>query len=530
MKGRNNNPQRSNKNKAINVLHRKESSSDSEDVLRLHALKKISTFNTSRIEKEEDKRWEVTLKLNTRDVRFRIDTGARCNTMVLDELHKIGLQENLESSKTVLRSYTNHQIKPVGAVNVETTYGNLTVPVQFEVIDISQENIICGATAEILNLVRRINTVEEQSDHIPEEFYDIPDLTTATGALPGEYTIKLDPTAKGVVHAPRRQPAALKSKIIDTLKQMEQNKHIVKVDEPTEWVSSMVVSLRNDKVRICLDPLDLNKAILREHYPMKTIEEVVSDTNMADAKVFSVLDAKQGFLQILLDDESSLLTTFNTPIGRYRWLRLPFGLKCAPEIYQRIMDQMLKGIDGATAIMDDILVAGRSVEHHDGILKWVLERTASYNLKLNYQKCKIRLNSVKYVGHIITSQGVQADPDKLKAVKNMPVPMDKSAVKRFLGFVTYLSKFIPNFSKVSAPLREIQHQEDFAWGPSEQSSFDKLKELCCNSPVLAYYDVQKPVEVQCDASKDGLGCVLLQEGRPIAYSSRSMSKTETRYA
>ncbi len=107
--------------------------------------------------------------------------------------------------------------------------------------------------------------------------------------------------------------------------------YIAKVDQPTEWVSSMVTVVRNGKIRICIDPSDLNKAIKREHYPMRTIEEVVSA--ILGAKVFSVLDAKSGFLQIELDEASSLLTTFNTPIGRFRWLRLPFGLKCSPEIF-----------------------------------------------------------------------------------------------------------------------------------------------------------------------------------------------------
>jgi len=137
-----------------------------------------------------------------------------------------------------------------------------------------------------------------------------------------------------------------------------------------------------DKIRICIDPSDLNKAIKREHYPMRSIEEVIS--TMPGAKVFSILDAKSGFLQIELDEASSLLTTFNTPIGRFRWLRLPFGIKCAPEIFQRIMDQMLEGIDGATGVMDNILIAASTIKEHDAILRKVVERATSYNLKLNF--------------------------------------------------------------------------------------------------------------------------------------------------
>ena len=129
----------------------------------------------------------------------------------------------------------------------------------------------------------------------------------------------------------------------------------------------MVVNVKNGKVRICIDPWDLNKAILREHHPMKTVEEVT--INIPNATVFFVLDAKQGFLKIKLDNDSSYLTTFNTPQGRYQWLHLPFGLKCAPEIFQRIMDNKLEDIDGAEAIMDGILIAGKDKASHDVILK-----------------------------------------------------------------------------------------------------------------------------------------------------------------
>lgn len=178
-----------------------------------------------------------------------------------------------------------------------------------------------------------------------------PELIKTSGTLPGEHNIVIDPEAVGVIHAPRRQPAALKPLIIGKLKEMEQNGYITKVDTPTEWVSAMVVSTRNNKIRICLDPLDLNKVVKRAHHPMKTVEDIVS--NIPNACVFSKLDAKSGFLQIKLNEKSSYLTTFNTPIGRYRWLRLPFGIKSAPEIFQHIMDQMLEGIEGAAAVMDD---------------------------------------------------------------------------------------------------------------------------------------------------------------------------------
>ena len=310
---------------------------------------------------------------------------------------------------------------------------------------------------------------------------------------------------------------------------MEKDGHITKVEQPTEWVSSMVATVRNGKVRICIDPSDLNKVIKREHHPMRNIEDVVSA--IPGAKVFSVLDAKSGFLQIRLDEESSLITTFNTPIGRYRWLRLPFGLKCAPEIFQRIMDEMLEGIAGAVSVMDDILVAAPTMEEHDAILRRVVEKATSYNLKLNFSKCHIRQSAVSYVGHLITAHGLKPDPAKVEAIRCMTPPTDKDGVRRFLGFVTYLSKFIPNLSEEDAPLRQLLKGDvEFLWQPAQQRAFDRLRELCTRPPVLRFFDPAKPVEIFCDASSSGLGAVLLQENQPVAFSSRSLTDAETRYA
>ena len=321
----------------------------------------------------------------------------------------------------------------------------------------------------------------------------------------------------------------LRGKILEKLHEIEEDGYITKVEPPTEWVSSMVAVVKNGKVRICIDPSDLNKVIKREHHPMRTVEEVVS--MIPGAKVFSVLDAKSGFLQIELEESWSFLTTFNTPIGRFRWLRLPFGIKCAPEIYQRIMDQMLEGIEGAVSVMDDILIAAPTVQEHDAILRRVVEKATSYNLKLNFNKCHIRQPSVPYVGHLITADGLKPDPAKVEAVQGMSPPLDKEGVHRFLGFVTYLSKFIPNLSEVDAPLRQLLKRDvEFAWQPAQQQAFDKLKELCKHPPVLKYFDPAKPVVISRDASSSGLGAVLLQEDQPIAFSSRSLTDAETSYA
>ena len=165
-------------------------------------------------------------------------------------------------------------------------------------------------------------------------------------------------------------------------------------------------------------------------------------------------------MQICLDKPSSFLTTFNTPVGRYHWLRLPYGLKYSPE-YSK---QMLEGIEWETAVMDDILVAGCNIRHHDYVLKRVMQWAASYNLQLNFRKCQIQKSSVPYIGHLLTAEGVQLYQFKTEAVEKMPRPTEKQSVQCFLGFVQYLGRFIPNVSDTSKPLPDVCKTDvEFTW-------------------------------------------------------------------
>ncbi|KAA0714109.1 Retrovirus-related Pol polyprotein from transposon opus [Triplophysa tibetana] len=310
---------------------------------------------------------------------------------------------------------------------------------------------------------------------------------------------------------------------------MEQMNVIARQTDPTDWVSSMVTIVKPDKIRICLDPQDLNKAIKREHYPLLTVEEVVS--NMPNAKVFSVLDANQGFWQIKLDEDSSKLCTFNTPIGRYRFLRLPFGISSASEVFQRAVVQMIEDLDGVINIVDDLLVWGETVREHDARLKKLLQRAREYNLKLNKKKCQIRTSQIKYIGHVLTAEGLKPDEEKVRAVVQLPPPEDKQALQRFLGMLQYLAKFIPNLSEVSAPVRQLLEKDaEWFWGNEQEKSFQKLKALATNAPTLKYYNVNKPLTLSVDASSEGMGAVLLQDQRPVAYGSRALTDCQRRYA
>lgn len=281
-------------------------------------------------------------------------------------------------------------------------------------------------------------------------------LFKGLGSLGGETTIHLKEDATPVVHTARRIPHAIKDRLKEELDKMEESKVIVRVTKPTDWVNSLVVVEKpNGKLRICLDPRDLNAAIKRpHHYVMPTLDDALA--KMTGSKYFSKLDAKSGYWQIKLSDQSSYLTNSNTPFGRYRFLRLPFGVISAQDEFQRKVDETFEeGIPGVTALVDNILVMGITREEHDANLRATLQRATLKNLKLNPNKLIIGAQEVEYFGHIVSSEGLKPDPAKVKATREMSPPTDKKDLPTVLGMITYLAKFAPQLSDITKPMRDL---------------------------------------------------------------------------
>ena len=247
------------------------------------------------------------------------------------------------------------------------------------------------------------------------------------------------------------------------------------------------------------------------------------------------MDASSGYWQIKVDEESSNLLTFNTPFGRHRIKRLPFGIHSAAEVFQKEISQIIDGIEGAANDQDDIIVFVKDNEEYDKALEQVLERIRKSGLKLNKKKCIIRVTETTFLGHLISASGIKADPRKIQAILNMPVPNTKVELQRFLGMITYLGKFLPNLSKETAPLRQLL-EKDVQWHFEQQheTAVNTLKKMVTSSPVLAYYELKLPTRVTANLSKSGLGAVLKQkheeEWKPVAFASRAMTQSEQHYA
>ena len=511
--------------KRMNAL---EQSEDEDDMfigtLSVEHEKHISVMESAESESKEEK-WTESLIINSKIVTFKLDTGADCNAMSVNTFNALDVRGRLRASKSKLVAFFGQKIAPLGKRALTCEYKGQKHNIEFEITQEEVPSILGGATCVKLGLVKRVHEVKMEND-ILKEFEDLFD---GLGCIPGQHHIQIDHTVTPVVHAPRRIPVALRDRVVEELQRMVKMGVITRQTEPTEWVNSMVTVVTPKKIRICMDPKDLNEAIKREHYPLLTVEEVVS--RMPKAKYFSVLDANKGFWQIKLDEESSKLCTFNTPIGRYRFLRLPFGISSAPEVFQRAIAQMIEGLEGVVNIIDDLLVWGDSVEEHDHRLRLLLQRAKENNLKLNRDKCKVRTEEIKYIGHKLSASGLKPDDEKVRAVTQLPPPQDRKELMRFNGMVQYLAKFIPNLSEISAPLRKLlEGDTEWHWEEPQKRSFERLKELVTNAPTLKFYDVNKPVTLSVDASSEGIGAVLLQEGQPVAYGSRALSDCQRRYA
>ena len=306
-----------------------------------------------------------------------------------------------------------------------------------------------------MHVIQHINAIKDNS--ILDEF---PEVFQGLSCLSGKYHININPLVPPVVHPPRRVPHSRRESLKKELDRMVEAGILEKVplNEPADWVSSLVcVNKPDGSIRVCVDPKDLNVAIKREHYPLPLVDDIAA--NCAGATLFSTLEAEKVFYQIQLDEESSKLLTFNTPCGRYRYLRMPMGIKSAPEVYQQRMEQ---GLPGVKVIMDDIIIHGRNTAEHDARLRAVLQRSRDSNLRLKKSKCHIQQSEVKFHGHVFSQDGLKTDPEKVRAIVEMPRPTDKAGVQRLLGMANYVSKFISNLSDLTTLLRTLLHQ-DFLW-------------------------------------------------------------------
>ena len=513
--------------KSSKQVHRVNDDSEEDDISVMTVNEVVNTIETS-------EKWRTNLSIGNSEVNFKIDTGADVTVIPEEVFRQCNLGKLHYTSKRLFGA--DHKgLCVIGTIRDTLSLGEKCVTEDIYVVKGLKEPLLGQPAIQKLNLLARINEIQSQSyeESIKAKY---PQLFHGLGELEGEYEIKLKSDAQPfAIMTPRRVPLPMKSKVKEELARMEKLGVIRKVDKPTNWCAGMVtVPKPNGKIRICVDLTKLNENVCRETYPLPKIEALLGE--IGESTVFTKIDANSGFWQEKLAENSQLLTTFLTPFGRYCFQRLPFGLKSAPERFQKRMLNELEGLEGVICIMDDILVHGKTQKQHDERLDAVLTRLIRARITLNPEKCEFSRKQLKFAGHSLSAQGIGPDPDKTAAIEKMEKPQNVAELRRFLGMINHQQKFIENLSEKTMPLRDLlSSKNEWHWSQAQEESFTRLKKEMTQAPVLAHYCSNKETIISADASSYGLGAVLLQvqeddSKKPIAYASRSMTSTEQRYA
>jgi hypothetical protein len=506
---------------------------------------------------------EITANLNVQYnevkglIKLKVDTGAGGNALPLRTYKQMFGTKPTNSvltpePHTKLKSYSGHHIPCCGSIilNLRRQQQPCFQKHKFYVVDVPGPAILgCSASTELGIItvhtdstpVSEVKVTKDYPEHrspptgskvssIDDLKWWYPDCFDKIGKFKEPEDLLLKSNAEPFIDPPRRCPISLKPKIKEELNKMENQGIIHKVTNHSDWCSSITYATkRNGSIRICLDPKKLNQALKRCPHKIPTVEEI--NPTFAEAKFFSKLDAKAGYWSVPLTPQAQALTTFRSPFGRYAFNRLPFGLSVSQDIFQSRMDHITSQCDGCVGISDDIVICGKTEEEHDARLLQFMNTARKEGLSLNSEKCMIKSDKINFFGRTYTKDGIKADPTKVEDISNMPIPQDKQDLQRFLGMATYLSSHIPNFSAQTAILRDLMKDDvPFEWSEDHSKSYADIKKAVHNFVTLNYYDPEKKLSLEVDASMKGLGAVLIQEKGPIAFASKALSAAQANYS
>ncbi|GFS56153.1 hypothetical protein TNCV_1650681 [Trichonephila clavipes] len=352
-----------------------EDNSENSDIIYIGELKSVNELDA----KETNCAWYEKILVNENSVMFKLDTGSQVNVISESELLKWDEKPVVRNCKIAGLDYSDNRVPILGECYLSCETKRYRKIYKFLVASLNSRPILGLEACRELGMIQRLNMIYKSPIETPElVLKEFADVFTGTGRLKRIVKIKLKENSVSHVVAPRKVYLAVHNKVKEELSNMVEAGIISKVEEPTEWVSNMDVIDSPKKLRICLDPRPLNEAIQRPHYPIPTADALI--TKLQGGKVFTILDFKNGFWQLPLDEESSYLTTFCTPWRRFRFLVSPFGMNSAPEEFQKAMDEIYEEDEDINPHFDDIALGSSTVEEHYRLLRRTRLKAKKANL------------------------------------------------------------------------------------------------------------------------------------------------------
>ncbi|KAJ9547488.1 hypothetical protein OSB04_020031 [Centaurea solstitialis] len=371
--------------------------------------------------------------------------------------------------------------------------------------------------------VAEVPVVSEYPDVFPDDLPGIPPERQV------EFRIELVPGATPVAKAPYRLAPP---EMMELSKQLGEllDKGFIRPSASPWGAPILFVKKKDGSMRMCIDYRELNKLTVKNRYPLPRIDDLFDQ--LQGAAWFSKIDLRSGYHQLKVREEDVHKTAFRTRYGHFEFVVMPFGLTNAPAAFMDLMNRVCRPMLDRSVIVfiDDILIYSRSKEEHVQHLREVLEVLRKEKLYAKFSKCDFWLQEVQFLGHLVNREGIKVDPAKVEAVMKWETPKTPTEIRSFLGLVGYYRRFIQDFSKIAVPLTKLTRKnEKFVWGAEQEASFDTLRRKLCEAPVLTLPEGVEDLTVYCDASYHGLGCVLMQKGKVIAYASRQLKTHEANY-
>ena len=383
--------------------------------------------------------------------------------------------------------------------------------------------------AQVVDVERKVPDIKEVE--VVKEFEDVfpKDLPGIPPDREIEFAIELIPGAAPVSKAPYRL-APMELKELATQLQELLDKGMIRPSVSPWGAPVLFVKKKDGSLRLCIDYRELNKLTIKNKYPLPRIDDLFDQ--LKDAVHFSKIDLRTGYHQLKIKPEDIPKTAFRTRYGHYEFLVMSFGLTNAPAAFMDLMNRIFKKyLDKCVIVfIDDILIYSKTKEEHAEHLRIVLEILRKEKLYAKWSKCEFWLNQVQFLGHVINKEGIRVDPAKIEAVLNWDKPRTPTEVRSFLGLAGYYRRFVQDFAKIATPLTRLTRKaEKFVWTDKCEESFQELKKRLVTAPVLTLPDEKGNFVIYSDASHKGLGCVLMQHGKVIAYASRQLKDYELRY-
>ncbi|GJR14087.1 putative reverse transcriptase domain-containing protein [Tanacetum coccineum] len=371
--------------------------------------------------------------------------------------------------------------------------------------------------------LKDVPIVRDFSEVFPE---DLPGLPPAR---PVEFQIDLIPGAAPVARAPYRLAPSEMKELSEQLQELSDKGFIRPSSSP--WGAPVLfVKKKDGSFRMCIDYRELNKLTVKNRYPLPRIDDLFDQ--LQGSSIYSKIDLRSGYHQLRVREQDIPKTAFRTRYGHYEFQVMPFGLTNAPAVFMDLMNRVCKPYLDKFVIVfiDDILIYSKDKKENEEYLKAILELLKKDKLYAKFSKCEFWILKVQFLGHIIDSRGIHVDPAKIESIKDWASPKTPTEIRQFLGLAGYYRRFIEGFSKIAKSMTKLTHKGiKFDWGEKEENAFLLIKQKLCSAPILALPERSEDFMVYCDASHKGLGDVLTQREKVIAYASRQLKIHEKNY-